>query len=152
MIEVYQSEKVIVEWVVTSLSGGTYKGRADSGRVASTPGMQGLKIFLREEDINATSPPLELQEELINFGKIKDSKHVLILPYILMQDDLNSIEDTLHRRGIPNDIPEFGSMTGKPPSIISISYFLDLNNSNGYSLFQGSRPRKRHGLRTKSSN
>ena len=137
MIEVYQSEKVIVEWVVTSLSGDTYYGHADSGRVASIPGMQGLKIFLREEDINAILPPLELQEELANFGKIKDSNHFTILLYILIQDDLNSVEDVLHRRGISNDISEFNSMIGKPRStkasntsqtliiLINTSYFRD---------------------------
>jgi hypothetical protein len=123
-IEVYQSEKVIVEWVVTTISGETHYGRADSGRVASKPGQQGLKIFLTEEDINANLPPLELQEELANFGEIKDSKHFTLLLYLLMQDDLKSIEDTFQRRGIPNDIPEFDSSNGKclqPKKIFNIS-------------------------------
>ncbi|KAH8820670.1 hypothetical protein F5884DRAFT_745017 [Xylogone sp. PMI_703] len=110
-IEVYQSEKVIVEWVVTSPNGETFFGRADSGRVASSHGKQGLQIFLTDEDIHADLPPLELQEELARFGEITDPNHVTLLLYLLLQSDIKSIEDTFHRRGIPNDVPEFDSIS-----------------------------------------
>jgi hypothetical protein len=119
---VYQSEKVVVEWVATTPDGNTIHGRVDSGRVTSSSEKQGLKLFMRKEDVTATLPPLELQEELANFGEIKDLKYLPILLYILMQDDLQSIEDTLQRRGIPNDIPEFNSINGKPPSISKINF------------------------------
>ena len=111
----HQSENVVVEWIVTKTDGDTIHGRADSGRVTSSPGKQGLQLFMREEDVTATLPPLELQEELANFGEIEDVKYVSILLYILMQDDLKLIEDTLQRRGIPNDVPEFKSINGKLP-------------------------------------
>jgi hypothetical protein len=119
---VYQSEKVVVEWVATTSDGNTIHGRADSGRVRLSSEEQGLKVFMRKEDIAATLPPLELQEELANFGEIKDLKYFPILLYVLMQEDLQSIEDTLQRRGIPNDIPEFKSINGKPPSISKINF------------------------------
>ncbi|KAF2396452.1 hypothetical protein EJ06DRAFT_240603 [Trichodelitschia bisporula] len=110
-IEVYQSEKVLVEWVVT-LSGNTFYGRADAGRVTSSPGKLGLKIFLTEEDIHAALPPLELQEELANFSEIRDPKHFTILLYILMQNDFSAIGDTFERRGISGEVPEFDAASG----------------------------------------
>jgi hypothetical protein len=112
-IEVYKSEQVIVEWIVKSLSGDTFYGRADSGRVALTTRNQGLAIYLTGEDINASVPPLELQEELATLGEIQDPKHLALLLYLLTQEDLKAIEDTLQRRGISNSVPEFDARNGK---------------------------------------
>jgi hypothetical protein len=72
---------------------------------------------MRAEDIIAGLPPLELQEELAKFAGISDAKHVMLLLYILMQNDMSLIQDTLQRRGISNELPEFDQITGKsrPP-------------------------------------
>jgi hypothetical protein len=117
-IEVYKSEQVVVEWFVKSLSGDTLYGRVDAGRVALTPHKDGLAIYLTEEDIEATVPPLELQEELATLGEIKNPKHITLLLYLLMQADLNAIEVTFQKRGISNDVPEFDAASGKPPPAI----------------------------------
>jgi len=106
---VYQSEKVIVEWVVQRPGCEPYVGRAESGRVALKPRQDELDIFLTEEDINASIPPLELQEALAKFAEVKDQSHFTIILYILMQNDENLIKDILQRRGIP-DLP-----VKKPP-------------------------------------
>ena len=113
-LEVHQTEKVIVEWVVTSLTGETMYGRADAGRVTSRLGKRGYQIFLTADDLNAPLPPLELQEELTKLCEIKDPSLLTVLLYILMHNDVVLIEDTLQRRGIPDDIPDFeGSAKGK---------------------------------------
>jgi hypothetical protein len=112
-IVVYKSEQVVVEWIVKSLSGDAFYGRADSGRVSLTPQKHGLAVYLTEEDIDANVPPLELQEELANFAEIQDPKHFTLLLYLLMQEDLKGIEDILQRRGISNNVPEFDSASGK---------------------------------------
>jgi hypothetical protein len=111
-IEVYQTEQVIVEWVVKMMSGDIYHGRADARRVASKLEEQVLKLFLTEEDLESKVPPLELLEELAKLGEILDPKRITLLPYLLMQDDLPSIENTLQRRGISNEVPEFDSNSG----------------------------------------
>ncbi|KAF2269756.1 hypothetical protein CC78DRAFT_452837 [Lojkania enalia] len=106
-IEVYESERVIIEWVITSANGVTNYGRAEAGRVTSQSDSQKLKVFLTKDDLDVSLPPLDLQEELAKVCEIKDKKHFTLLLYILMQKDPKSIEDTLERRGISNDVPEF---------------------------------------------
>jgi hypothetical protein len=70
-----------------------------------------LKIILRENDVDAARPPLELQEEITKLCGITEPFHIAILHWILVEHDLKEIEDVLQRRGIPDDLPEFDNMT-----------------------------------------
>lgn len=111
-LEVYKSERVIVEWTVTTSNGETKYGSAESGRVAShlTPGS--LKIFIAQDELDAGVPPLELQEELAKVCDINSKGNFALLLYVLMQHDLRLIEETLDRKCISNDVLEFDDIKG----------------------------------------
>lgn len=113
-VEVYSTERVIIEWVLSlgeNRSGvaATFRvfGRTDSGRVKITQEGHILKIILRQNDIDSSRPPLELQEEMTKLCGITDRSYVAILHWILIERDLNEIEEVLQRRGVPNSLPEF---------------------------------------------
>lgn len=106
-LRVHQSETILVQWVVTSNNGELQEGKAEAGRVVVEALKGSVEIYLTEEDINATLPPLELQEELALFADIKEPKHITLLLYILAQNDLTLIENTLLRRGVSNELPDF---------------------------------------------
>jgi hypothetical protein len=107
-VEVHSAEKVTVEWSVKPDNAHhMIMGRSDSGRVKLTVVKDILKVILRENDVDAARPPLELQEEMTKFCGITNPVHVALLHWMLVEQDLNEIEDVLRRRGIPNNIPEF---------------------------------------------
>ena len=110
-IEVYSARKVIVEWSLKpEKSHRIITGRSDSGRVQVISERNVLKLILRKNDIDASRPPLELQEEIVKFCGITDPAHVTILHWMLVEHDLKEIEDVLQRRGISNNIPEFDTL------------------------------------------
>jgi len=110
-VEVYTAEKVTVEWELKLKRRDVRTiGRAESGRVKVTAADKILKIFLREHDVDAACPPLELEEEMTKFCGIANPIHTAILHRILMVGDLKEIEDVMQRKGIPDDVPEFDTM------------------------------------------
>jgi hypothetical protein len=112
-IEVYQSKKVLVEWIVKTPEGKTKYGRAESGRVALNSENNILKVSMGAEDIEANVPPLELQEMLAKFAGIEDSHCIMLLSHLLAQKDMLAMEHELQRRGISNDLPELERVIGK---------------------------------------
>ena len=126
-LQVFQVEKVIVEWTIKSPKGETIRGHADSGRVQISTAQynRNLQIFLTSEDIEASCPPLELEEELSKFCGITDPRRVGILQFILMQSNTKSIEDALKRRGILRNIPDVeAEIQGKLFQSISGCYYI----------------------------
>lgn len=98
--QVYQSQNLIVKWVVTLKDGSTIESRSESGRVMLARESQMLKVFLTREDLDENCPPLELIEMLADFCGIVDPDHAVILSHILMQKSFKRIEYDLQRRGL----------------------------------------------------
>ncbi|KAF2177739.1 hypothetical protein K469DRAFT_676716 [Zopfia rhizophila CBS 207.26] len=111
-LEVYKSERVIIEWTVTTPNGETKYGSAESGLVASKPTAHGLKIFIAQDSTDIGPPPLELQEELAKLCDINSKENFALLLYVLMQQEPGSIEETLDRKGLSKEVPEFDDVKG----------------------------------------
>jgi len=111
-LEVYKSERVIIEWTVTTPKGETKYGSAESGRVASKSTLDSLKIFIAQDGTDVGLPPLELQEELAKVCGINSKDKFALLLYVLMQHELRSIEETLDRKGLTNEVNEFDDFKG----------------------------------------
>jgi hypothetical protein len=112
-LEVYKSERVIVEWTVKTQKGETRYGSVESGRVASASTAHDLKIFIAQDDIDIGLPPLELQEEIAKVCDINSKESFALLLYVLMQQELSAIEETLDRKGLSKRVPEFDVKQGQ---------------------------------------
>jgi hypothetical protein len=102
-VDVFEADRVVVEWSVRSKDGTKVQGRADSGRVKLTYENSKLSIYLTKGDIVAPVPPLELVEELLKFCGIHDVTQTPILQQILMTANMASSVEMLERRGITVD-------------------------------------------------
>ena len=112
-VEVYKSERVVIEWTVTTPTGETKYGSAESGRVASKSTPESLKIFIAQDGTDASLPPLELQEELAKVCDINSKENFALLLYVLMQHELRLIEETLDRKGLSKELLEFDDIKGR---------------------------------------
>ncbi|KAF1995054.1 hypothetical protein P154DRAFT_379511, partial [Amniculicola lignicola CBS 123094] len=113
-LEVYKSERVIIEWTVTTPNGKTEYGSAEAGRVASETTPHGLKLFIAQDSTDVSVPHLELQEELAKVCDIDSKENFALLLYVLMQHDLRSIEETLDRKGLSKEVPDFDDVKESP--------------------------------------
>jgi hypothetical protein len=102
-VDVFEADRVVVQWSVRTNDGTKFDGRADSGRVKLTYENSKLSIYLTKEDIVAPVPPLELVEELFKFCGIHDVTQTPILQQILMTANVASSVEMLERRGITVD-------------------------------------------------
>jgi hypothetical protein len=102
-LDVFEADRVVVQWLVTAKDGSKIEGRADSGRVKLTYENSRLSIYLPRGDIVAPVPPLELVEELLRFCGIHDVTQTPILQQILMTTNIASSVEMLERRGITVD-------------------------------------------------
>jgi hypothetical protein len=123
-ITVYKAKKIVIEWSVR-VDGCRVCGTVESGRVKISHDSSMLSIFLTEDDLASSCPPLELGEELAKFLGIHDSERALVLQQILTRSDHTEILDLLERRGV--NVPFPGLHSGKIRHISNsqLQMFLD---------------------------
>jgi hypothetical protein len=99
-VEVFETEKVVVQWSVKLPDGATVSGRADPGRVKLSSDAGSLSIYLTRSDIDPSSPPVELGEELCKYCGITRADQGILLQQILAGVNLQKIRRVVERRGL----------------------------------------------------
>jgi hypothetical protein len=100
-IEVWEAEKVVVEWSIRLSDDQVIKGRADTGRVKLAVISGSLAIYITKCSLETQTPPVELGEELCKYCDITDADKGMLLQQILMTSDLDAIRQMVSRRGLP---------------------------------------------------
>lgn len=124
----YRADRVVVEWSVrysSTIDPKTITGRVESGRVNVVPEEKALRIYLQDKDLTSPCPPLELQQAMSNVCGILDSGHVTILNWILMENDLSTIDTGMRRHGFPRDVGDFALLDHLNHQGTKYSYPLD---------------------------
>jgi hypothetical protein len=97
--QVYQAEKIIIEWILILNDESKVRGLPDTGQVAIDRKDGELHVSLLAQDLRPKRyPPVELVERLSDFCGITNPSHILLLSYILRQDDTGAIEEELRAR------------------------------------------------------
>lgn len=97
--QVYQAEKIIFEWILILNDESKVRGLPDTGQVAIDRKDGELHVSLLAQDLRPKRyPPVELVERLSDFCGITNPSHILLLSYILRQDDTDAIEEELRAR------------------------------------------------------
>jgi hypothetical protein len=96
---VYLAEEIIINWILILKDGSSVVGLPDTGQVAIEPEDRELHVSLLAQDLRRTRyPPVELVERLSEFCCITNPSHILLLSYILREDDTDIIKEDLQAR------------------------------------------------------
>ncbi|KIX07808.1 uncharacterized protein Z518_02462 [Rhinocladiella mackenziei CBS 650.93] len=105
-MEIWHADKILLGWSVETI--GPTSGGAPQESLFDDDGLQALvmlpteaqalRIYLRDEH-NSSCLPLELAEQLAAFCQVPE--HVVLIYFILSQENSSRIEDALDRRGFP---------------------------------------------------
>ncbi|EFW15019.1 hypothetical protein CPSG_08207 [Coccidioides posadasii str. Silveira] len=116
-IEVYQTDKVILHWILKPPfpgSGTEIISHPDQGGAYVKNCGDSIKIYLEERHIRLRSLPFELVEQLSAICSITDPTHQGFLQLILSHEDRDYLHRILDRRGAPRSEGDVHNFIGKP--------------------------------------
>ncbi|KMU77002.1 hypothetical protein CISG_06237 [Coccidioides immitis RMSCC 3703] len=116
-IEVYQTDKVILHWILKPPFPGSDAeiiSHPDQGGAYVKNCGDSIKIYLEERHIRLRSLPFELVEQLSAICSITDPTHQGFLQLILSHEDRDYLHRILDRRGAPRSEGDVHNFIGKP--------------------------------------